>query len=429
VFDAVKAERSNVLSIVVPAHNEERRIGPMLHALRAEFPSEEIIVVANACDDGTARVVTGLAALDPNLRLIDLTARVGKGGSVRLGFQVATGDILAFVDADGATAPEELRRLVSELGDADCVVASRWSTGAKVLVRQPPLRRLLGRGFNFIVRALFGLPFADTQCGAKIFRRAAIEEIIEEVETADFAFDVEVLFQLHSRGRVIREVPTVWRDCAGSTVNVIVAAPRMLASIVRLRLFHSPARYLIPFFDKLFGIRAIKCRRLLRILVVSKAAAGVLDPESVEGRFHTLLAAYRNDRRTVEWWTPAGRRSVAMEYFRRHRSRFDCVVEVAPNGSRFWTPFYSLKPIVMFSPHRSRLRWPYAEAELLTRVPDDAEALEEAIRRAITRRDAYFIQEDDGSWTFHPHRPLAWSAASSPAISAASTAVAPATLQ
>jgi glycosyltransferase involved in cell wall biosynthesis len=429
VLDDVTAKRSNVLSIVIPAHNEERRIGPMLGALRAEFPSEEIIVVANACSDGTARVVADMVAADPNLRLLDLTARLGKGGSVRLGFQVATGDVLAFVDADGATPPEELRRLVAELGDADCVVASRWSDGAKVLVPQTPLRRFLGRAFNFIVRSLFGLQFADTQCGAKIFRRAAIEEIIEDVETADFAFDVDVLFQLQSRGRKIREVPTVWRDREGSTVNIIVAAPRMLASILRLRLFHSPARYLIPFFDRFFGIRAIKCRRLLRILVISTASASALDPESVEGRFHRLLSSYGNDRRTVEWWTPAGRRSVALEYFRRHRSRFDCLVEISPNGSRFWTPFYSLKPIVMFSPHRRRLHWPYAEAELLTHVPDDAQALEDAIRRAMTRRDAYFLQEGDGSWTYHPQWTMLRQREAHVIAATASAAPAPASIQ
>lgn len=404
VFDDSSAGCPPSLSIVIPAHNEERRIGCVLKALRSEFPTEEIIVVANACTDGTARLVADLAAADSNLRLINLTAKLGKGGSVRLGFQVARGSIVAFADADGATPPEELRRLVDQLGDADCVVASRWSDGAKVLVGQPPLRRLLGRGFNLIVRMLFGLKLADTQCGAKIFRRAAIEEIMEDVETADFAFDVDLLFQLQRRGRTIREVPTVWRDRVGSTVNVVVAAPKMLASIVRLRLFHSPCRYFIPFFDRFFGIRAIKCRRLLRILVVSRARADALDPESTEGRFHLLLQRYRNDRRAVEWWTPDGRQAIAIEYLRRYRSTFDCVVEVSPNGHNFWTPFYSLKPILMLAPRRSRLRWPYGDAELLARVPDNPLALEEAIRQAMTRRDAYFIQEDDGSWTFHPRR-------------------------
>jgi len=399
----------------------------MLRLLRAEFSTEEIIVVANACTDGTARLVARLAADDPNLRLIDLSERLGKGGAVRLGFQEAKGDIVAFVDADGATPPDELRRLVSHVGDADGVVASRWSKGANVLVAQTPIRRFLSRCFNLIVRLLFGLPFADTQCGAKIFKRAAIEEIIEDVETADFAFDVDMLFLLQRRGRIIREIPTVWRDRAGSTVNFVVAAPKMLASIIRLRLFHSPCRYVIPFFDRFFGISAIKCRRLVRILVVSRARAEA-SPESIEGRLRRLMDAYRNDRREVTWWSPTGRRSAAVEYFQRHRSRYDCVVEVTENGSRFWTPFYSLKPILMFDAALGRLGWPYADAELLARVPEDPESFELAIRRAITRRDAYFLQECDGSWTYHPRRPMV-SRRSGHVHAAPTPAAAPATLQ
>lgn len=404
--DAVMAS-SGGFSIVIPAHNEERRIGPVLHAMRAEFPDAEIIVVANACTDATADVVAAIAQADPDLRLINLAAKLGKGGSVRLGFQVATADVIAFADADGATSPAELRRLVAHLGEADGVVASRWSRGSRMVVGQSPLRRLLSRGFNAIVRLLFGLPFADTQCGAKVFRRAAIEEIVEEVEIADFAFDVDVLFQLQRRGRVVREVPITWSHRDGSTVNVIFAAPRMLASIVRLRLHHSPLRYGIPFFDRLFGIHAIKCRRLLRILVVSPTRAEALVPDGLEHRFHTLVQAYRSERRCVEWWSPTRDGKVAWEYLRRHRSRFDCVVEISPNGTRYWTPFYSLKPVLMVAPHRTQLRWPYARAELMRAVPECPEALEDAIRRAMTRSNAYFIQELDGSWSFHPRRAAA----------------------
>jgi len=174
----------------------------------------------------------------------------------------------------------------------------------------------------------------------------------------------------------------------------------MLASIVRLRLSHSPCRYLIPFFDRVLGIRAIKCRRLVRVLVIAgRPAAGAPDD-----KLRSLLAAYKSAQRDVVWWTPTSKRSIAFEYLRRHRSRYDCVVEVASKGERFWSPLYSLKPVLMLGTDKTRLRWPYAQAELITAVPDDAQAFEQAIRRAMTRRDAYFLQEGDGTWTYHPRR-------------------------
>ena len=391
------------------------------------FAAAEIIVVSNACSDETAAVVAEHAAADPGLRLIDVAERLGKGGAVRLGFHAARGDVVAFVDADGATPPAELERLISELGSADCVIASRWIRGARVLIHQPPLRRFLGRAFNVIVRLMFGMRYADTQCGAKVFKRAALEEIIEDVETADFAFDVDLLYQLHRRGRIVREAPSLWCDRAGSTINTIVTAPKMLASIVRLRLTHSPCRYAIPIFDRLFGNRAIKCRRRVRVLVVAndRSSDGSLGAISTELR--AVVDAYRGDRREVTWWAPTSSTIAGIEYLRRHRSTYDCVVEVAPNGRRWFMPLFTSRPILVVAPHAPKLRWPYAHVEHIDGVPDQA-ALELAVRRAMARSDAYFLLEADGTWTFEPKRaePSRPSAAANrtpvPAISRSTTA-------
>jgi hypothetical protein len=165
------------------------------------------------------------------------------------------------------------------------------------------------------------------------------------------------------------------------------------------------------------------------VLVISRANGDGADPLSIEGAFHRLLGAYRNDRREVVWWTPDGRRAVALEYLRRHRSRYDCIVELASNGRRFWTPFYSLKPILMIASQPTKARWPYLDAELLRGVPEDAEALEVAIRRAMTRRDAYFMQDRDGTWRFHPRRPVLSNGAAESAHPAAAASVAPASVQ
>lgn len=391
-----------MLSIVIPAHNEARRILPLLRGLRDRFASAELIVVANACADDTASIVAEQATHDSDLRLIDVGERLGKGGAVRLGFHVARGDVVAFVDADGSTPPEELERLHSHLGGSDCIIASRWVRGARVLVPQTPLRRMLGRAFNLMVRALFGMTYADTQCGAKIFKRSALEEIIEDVETADFAFDVDLLYQLSRRGRVVREVPTVWLDRAGSTVNAIATGPKMLASILRLRLSHSPCRYIIPLFDSVFGNRAIKCRRRVRLLVLAGDISRA-DRAATTSKLQAVLKAYCGDRREVTWWAPSRKTLVAIEYLRHYRTRYDCIVEVATNGRRFFTPFFTLKPIIMVAPRPLGARWPYAHVEHLEDIADELE-FELAVRRALARSNAYFLQEADGTWTFQPRR-------------------------
>lgn len=360
-------------------------------------------MVANACDDDTARIVSEHAAGDPDLRLIDVAERLGKGGAVRLGFHAARGDLIAFIDADGATPPHELERLISESGGADCIIASRWSRGARVVVRQPPLRRFLGRAFNVIVRLIFGMRYADTQCGAKVFRREAIEEIIEDVETADFAFDVDLLYQLRRRGRSVREVPTLWCDKAGSTVDAIASAPKMLASIVRLRLAHSPCSNIIPLFDRLFGNRAIKSRRRVKVLVVANDAHGDPRGTALCAQLRAVLDAYHGDLREVTWWSPPSSALAGIEYLRRHRSTYDCVVEIAPNGRRLFIPFFTSRPVLVVAPRGLRPRWPYAHTEHLADVSDES-SFELAVRRAMARSDAYFLQERDGTWSFEPRR-------------------------
>ena len=171
------------LSIVVPAHNEEARIGPMLDAYLPYFSQRygrdvELIVVVNGTTDCTEQVVAGYQARFPMLRLVVEPAKVGKGGALILGFKAAGGDCVGFVDADGATPPEAFQDLVDRIGDAGVIVASRWCRGARVSPRQPLARRVVSRVFNLLTRALFGLRLTDSQCGAKLMRREALREVL-----------------------------------------------------------------------------------------------------------------------------------------------------------------------------------------------------------------------------------------------------------
>jgi len=246
------------LSIVIPAHNEEHRLPPMLEAYASFFSEKygneaELIVVPNFCTDRTAAVAREFFGRYPLVKVLDDPGYVGKGGAVLLGARAAEGDLIGFVDADGATAPEAFNDLIQKISLDGCIIASRWMKGAQMSPRQPLARRIASRCFNLMVRALFGLKLTDTQCGAKLFRREVILPVLRNLGVTDWAFDVDMLFQTKRLGASIREIPTVWNDVAGSKIQIGRSSVRMFVAMVRLRMFYSPLRFMIPFISRVIA--------------------------------------------------------------------------------------------------------------------------------------------------------------------------------
>jgi glycosyltransferase involved in cell wall biosynthesis len=228
------------LSVVVPAYNEEERLEPMLRAYASALRGDdELIVVVNGSTDHTADVARRVAADHASIQVIEIPEKIGKGGAVRAGFAKSTGTRVGFADADLATPPAEFMRLVDAMDAADGAIASRWAPGSRVYGRTW-LRTLASRCFALLVRALFGLPFADTQCGAKVFHRRYLPTYLAASTVTDLAFDVELLLILHRAGARIVEVPSVWTAVPGSST---LASPvglarngwRMALSLLRLK--------------------------------------------------------------------------------------------------------------------------------------------------------------------------------------------------
>lgn len=237
-----------MLSIIIPARDAEREIAKTLEDYIAHFSRVyggdfEIIVVPNDCSDNTVSIVNEYSEKYPMIRSRVYEGSIGKGGAVIEGFKLGKGDILSFVDADGATGPAELLKLVQALGEHQAVIGSRWMPGSQVLVKQGFARRAASRGFNMLVRLLFGLHFKDTQCGAKVFTKQALDEVLSELETAKFAFDVELLYKLRKRGYSIEEVPIVWENRPQSTLNLQWVIPEMFFAMLKVRLLDSPLRW------------------------------------------------------------------------------------------------------------------------------------------------------------------------------------------
>ena len=165
-------------TIVIPAYNEESRITQPLIRYAEEFTDSEILVVLNGCTDRTAEKVRNVAERYAHVVPLDIAEPLGKGGAIRVGFHLARANAIGFVDADGSTPPEELRRLFEHLHAADAVIGSRWHPDSIVDIAQPIMRRVASRCFNLIVRILLGLSYSDTQCGAKVFRKDALKQVL-----------------------------------------------------------------------------------------------------------------------------------------------------------------------------------------------------------------------------------------------------------
>jgi glycosyltransferase involved in cell wall biosynthesis len=218
------AGRDVYLSVVIPAHNEERRLPGTLGKIR-EFLSEqdftaEIVVVENASSDGTWEIAEAASRQDERVRVVREPMR-GKGCAVRRGMLEARGAYRFLCDADLSMPIEELLRfLPPNLVGTEVGVGSREAVGA-VRYQEPPRRHVMGRIFNALVRALLVANIQDTQCGFKCFQGDAAEQIFRRVTVTGYCYDVESLVIAHRLGYRIVEVPVPWHFDSDSRVRVV----------------------------------------------------------------------------------------------------------------------------------------------------------------------------------------------------------------
>ena len=205
-------------SLVIPAYNEENRIQLLFDEIMG-FDGELIVV----CDgtDRTADCVSRNAnnRQDLMIRCLVFEHRLGKGGGVIEGLKAARAPLVGYFDADGSTSIGEMLRLFSHLSASDGAIGSRWVPGSTLRVRQGILRRMESRIFNLLIRLLFGLTYNDTQCGAKVFKKAAVDAVLPQMTSRGFEFDVELLWRLQQAGYRIAEVPIVWQNKGDSRVQ------------------------------------------------------------------------------------------------------------------------------------------------------------------------------------------------------------------
>jgi glycosyltransferase involved in cell wall biosynthesis len=250
------------LLLLIPAYNEEARIGPVLrelgHYFQANYQGDfQIVVVLNGCRDNTRGVVEEVAKDFKFISLLDFPEPIGKGGALIEGLKLASkAEVVGYVDADGATPPAAFHALAKRLNEADCIIGSRWLPGAVLHQAQPWVRRFTSRCFHLVVQSLFWMNIKDTQCPAKVMRRAAAEKIHSSLRIADLAFDVNLIVSLRRAGFTVKEVPTEWTDKIGSKVtsSLFRTSLVMFLSTFRVRLIYS------PFYKWLSPLRPLETR-------------------------------------------------------------------------------------------------------------------------------------------------------------------------
>lgn len=228
-----------LLSVVIPAYNEEKRIHKILEAISKyqelhNFPME-VIVILDGTPDNTLTAALNFQNRVKGLKVINRKTNRGKGYSVKEGMLKASGKYLLFADADNSTPFYQVDKLSGFMNNYQVAVASRYVEGGEQK-RKQPLSRIIGsRVLNLIIRFLAIRGIKDTQCGFKLFEAKAAKEIFKRQTIDRWSFDIEILAIARNLGLQIAEVPIIWNDDPHSTVSPIRDGLRMIAAAWRIR--------------------------------------------------------------------------------------------------------------------------------------------------------------------------------------------------
>jgi glycosyltransferase involved in cell wall biosynthesis len=227
------------LSIIIPSYNEELRLPATLERIAAYLSTSgresEVLVIDDGSKDGTAAAAESFRSKIPALRVVSNGVNRGKGYSVRHGMQEARGRIALFTDADLSAPIEEAGKLIDALEIYDVAIGSRAMDRSLISVHESPFREFAGIIFNKIVRSILWLPFVDTQCGFKAFRRERCRLIFEQQTIERFGFDPELLYLARRHGLRAIEIPVRWGHSPATKVSMLHDSIQMFIDVFTIR--------------------------------------------------------------------------------------------------------------------------------------------------------------------------------------------------
>jgi dolichyl-phosphate beta-glucosyltransferase len=239
-----------LLSVVIPAYNEAKRLPPTLARVvawtRAQPFACEIVVVDDGSRDATADIARAALAGVEHRVLVHPTNR-GKGAGLATGMTAARGEYVLMTDADLSTPIEEVARFLdAHAAGAPIVIGTRKAPGANVLKRQAPLRERMGRVFTWLSNVLVCPGVTDFTCGFKCFRADACAAVFSRLLEEGWAYDAEVLFLARKLGYAVREVPVPWTNDPSTRVRLVRDAVSSFAGLLRIRWRSLVGRYRLP---------------------------------------------------------------------------------------------------------------------------------------------------------------------------------------
>jgi dolichyl-phosphate beta-glucosyltransferase len=232
--------KSPYLSVIIPAYNEEKRIGASIDKA-IDYLSKQpftwnIFVVDDGSKDNTIKVVESYGN---NIKILAQPKNMGKGAAVRRGMLDADGEIRLFTDADFSTPIYEIAKLLNKIQNGvDICIGSRALDRSLVKEHQPFYREFMGKTYNKFVQTLVFKGITDTQCGFKAFKKDAAIKVFSAAKIDGFSFDVEALFLAQRFGFKIDQCSVEWYNDDRSKVNPIVDSFNMFVELFKIRRLH-----------------------------------------------------------------------------------------------------------------------------------------------------------------------------------------------
>jgi dolichyl-phosphate beta-glucosyltransferase len=235
---AVASEKT-FLSVVIPAYNEERRIGrtltELIRYLKGKDFASEIIVVDDGCTDGTRDVVAGFGDERLPVSLVGYGRNMGKGYAIKTGMLKAGGEYVLFTDADLSTPVEMFDRFLPFIREGwEVILGTRKTDGAQIDKHQPKYRENMGKVFTWLSNAILGLHVTDFTCGFKCFHQRTIQPVFGSQRICGWSYDTEIVFIASSKGFRIREVPVRWFNDEATRVRLLRNVFTCLAELFQI---------------------------------------------------------------------------------------------------------------------------------------------------------------------------------------------------